>query len=127
MILDHCHRASCVQIIDQLRTTVAEQQARIDSMFLANTRLITELEKVVDSNSEQQARIAQLEEDNKRYLKSCDVMLTVGNEACDRITQLEEALRAASDALAPYMKFVEGTQVKNQAAQAYDKINEVMK
>ena len=29
MILDHCHRASCVQIIDQLRTTITEKDARI--------------------------------------------------------------------------------------------------
>ena len=29
MKLDHCHRASCVQIIDQLRTTITEKDERI--------------------------------------------------------------------------------------------------
>lgn len=45
----------------------------------------------------------------------------------DRTAELEAALKVARDALIPYMKLVDGTKVKNQAAQAYDKINEVLK
>ena len=40
--------------------------------------------------------------------------------------QLKSALREAKEALTPYMKFVDGTQVKNHPAQVYDRINKVL-
>lgn len=83
------------------------------------------------NNLIEQARIAQLEtlaamngEENARYYQMAKK--EVWEAADKRIAQLEEALKVASEALVPYMKFVDGTQVKNQAAQAYDKINEVI-
>lgn len=36
------------------------------------------------------------------------------------------ALREAKEALIPYIKFIDGTQVKNHPAQVYERINKVL-
>ena len=43
-----------------------------------------------------------------------------------KISVLKSALREAKEALIPYMKFVDGTDVKNHPAQVYDRINKVL-
>ena len=65
MELDHCHRASCVQIIDQLRTTITEKDARITDLEQALDELgVTpdEAKRGAERSRAKSARIAQFEE-----------------------------------------------------------------
>ena len=94
MILDHCHRASCVQIIDQLRTTITEKDARIaqlesmDAVYAkrndALKERIAELEDIREMvNAESESDIG---------FESFKTVCTENEILRKRITQLEEAL-----------------------------------
>ena len=50
MKLDHCHRASCVQVIEQLRTIITKQQARIAELEQGLDKFIGEHEECLDQD-----------------------------------------------------------------------------
>ena len=96
-----------------------------------HAELIDKLERVSDDMQWQLLRdaaqsIRDLVAERDEYLHRCNALKSLGDMACDQIEIREAALREAKEALIPYIKFVDGTQVKNHAAQVYERINKVL-
>jgi SMC interacting uncharacterized protein involved in chromosome segregation len=66
-------------------------------------------------------------DDYKQALNELGVTPEEARKGAERSRRLRELLRDAAEALAPYMRLVEGTSVKNHAAQVYERIEEVLK
>ena len=114
--------------------------------------LLSELDKYKRAYESCDAQILSLKEQRNRLTAERDAALAVAKEAqandrcamgylsqvravvggsdfpdmVERVATLKSALREAKEALTPYMKFVDGTQVKNHPAQVYDRINKVL-
>ena len=105
--------------LDKYKRAYESADAQILSLKEQRNRLTAE-------RDEWEANSGQWEQEYYKASAERDRFANMISENSNRWQEMMAALREAKEALTPYMKFVDGTQVKNHPAKVYDRINKVL-